>query len=72
MRKYHYTITGEDGGFNITFPDIPEANTSGSSLDEAINNAHDSLLDAIDYYEDYLDKFGFPLQETITEYFIEV
>ena len=70
--KYYYNISEQDDGFAITFPDIPEANTVGSSLDEVINNAHDSLLDAIEFYENWFEAFGVPLQETVTEYFIEV
>lgn len=42
----------EEGGFLVTFRDIPEAITQGDSLDEARLMARDALLTAMDFYFD--------------------
>jgi antitoxin HicB len=43
----------KEGGFVVTFRDIPEAITQGDSLDEAMAMAEDVLVSAMDfYYED--------------------
>ena len=39
-----------DHGFVVTFPDIPEAVTSGASLEEARESAADALITAMDFY----------------------
>ena len=40
-----------DGKFlMVTFPDIPEANSQGDSLDDALGMAKDALESAIDWY----------------------
>jgi antitoxin HicB len=38
----------EEGGFVVTFRDIPEAITQGDSIDEARDMAADALLTATD------------------------
>lgn len=40
----------EEGGFVVTFRDIPEAITQGDSLEEAREMAADALLAAMDFY----------------------
>ncbi|CAD6513506.1 Antitoxin HicB [Paraburkholderia kirstenboschensis] len=40
----------EEGGFVVTFRDIPEAITQGDTLDEARSMAADALLSAMDFY----------------------
>lgn len=40
----------EEGGFVITFRDIPEAITQGDDLAEALKEAESSLVDAMDFY----------------------
>lgn len=42
----------EEGGFNITFRDIPEAITQGDTLEEARSMAADALLTAMFIYAD--------------------
>jgi antitoxin HicB len=39
-----------EGGFVVTFPDIPEAITQGESLEDALLHAADVLESALDYY----------------------
>jgi len=40
----------EEGGFVVTFRDVPEAITQGDSIDEARAMAADALLTAMDFY----------------------
>lgn len=51
--------TAPEGGFVVTFRDIPEAITQGDDEDEALNMAQDVLLSAMDFYFD--DKRPVPL-----------
>jgi antitoxin HicB len=40
----------KEGGFVVTFPDIPEAITQGDNIDEAMHHAADALESALDFY----------------------
>lgn len=40
----------EEGGYSITFPDIPEANTQGDDLSEAMFMAEDALKVCLESY----------------------
>ncbi|CAN2039573.1 Antitoxin HicB 1 [Candidatus Magnetomoraceae bacterium gMMP-15] len=42
----------EDGGFVVTFPDVPEAITQGEDRDEALLYARDALETALSMYVD--------------------
>jgi antitoxin HicB len=49
--KYPATFTpADEGGFVVTFRDIPEAITQGDDEAEALNMAADALLTAMDFY----------------------
>jgi antitoxin HicB len=51
MFRYPVKLTSdEDGGFVVTFPDIPEAITQGETKAEALAAAKDALESAIDFY----------------------
>lgn len=39
-----------DGGFSVTFRDIPEAITQGDTFEEALEAARDALITAMDFY----------------------
>ncbi len=49
----------EEGGFVVTFRDVPEAITQGDSETEAMEMAEDVLLSAMDFYFD--DRRPVPL-----------
>lgn len=49
----------EEGGYVVTFRDIPEAVTQGDTLEEARAEAADALLTAMDFY--FEDKRPVPL-----------
>ncbi|MEI9967329.1 MAG: type II toxin-antitoxin system HicB family antitoxin [Terracidiphilus sp.] len=40
----------KEGGFVVTFPDIPEAITQGDNVDDAMHHAADALESALDFY----------------------
>lgn len=41
-----------DGGFTVTFPDVPEAITEGDTVEEALMHASDALESALEFYTD--------------------
>jgi antitoxin HicB len=51
MRDFMYyaslASTGKDGGYIVTFTDIPEAITQGEDIKDALENASDCLEEAI-------------------------
>jgi antitoxin HicB len=50
--KYPATFTSEDGGFVVTFRDIPEAITQGDDEAEALAMAKDVLIASMEVYFD--------------------
>jgi antitoxin HicB len=40
----------EEGGYVVTFPDIPEAITQGEDVEDALVHAADALESALDFY----------------------
>lgn len=59
--KYPATLMPDDndGGFVVTFRDIPEAITQGDTVEEALTEAASALLSAMDFY--FEDKRPVPL-----------
>lgn len=50
MRSYKYPADfapAEEGGYVITFPDLPEVITQGETIDECVEEASDALEEAI-------------------------
>jgi antitoxin HicB len=50
MRTYQYPAdfkADQEGGFVITFPDLPEAITQGDTIEQCIDEATDALEEAI-------------------------
>ena len=60
MFMYPVTLTPDetDGGFVVTFDDIPEAITQGDTEGEALAAARDALESALDFY--FEDKRAVP------------
>ncbi len=50
MYRYPARILPDGTGYVVSFRDIPEALTSGSTLEEAIDLARDALATAMDFY----------------------
>jgi len=59
------TEDGEDGGFIVTFPDIPEAITQGETREEALVMAKEALELALEFYFD--DKRAVPEPSRLQE-----
>ena len=50
---YPYELRPQpEGGFTITFPDLPEAITQGESEEDAAAMAEDALVTALSFYTD--------------------
>ena len=53
MACYFATIEPDEGGFLVTFADVPEAITGGSDREEALVNAQDALeISLLTYAQD--------------------
>jgi len=50
MRYPAHLELQKEGGYVVTFPDIPEAITQGESVKDALSHAADVLESAFDYY----------------------
>jgi antitoxin HicB len=49
--KYPVKLKKEpEGGYTVTFPDIPEAITYGENIEDALYHAKDALESAMDFY----------------------
>ena len=60
MRSYPAKFAKADGGYTVTFRDVPEAITEGDTLDEAMVNAADALETALSFYVDERQAFPVP------------
>ncbi len=45
MIEYPALIEGEEGAYGVIFPDIPGVGAMGDTVDEALLNAQEALLD---------------------------
>lgn len=62
--RYSVKLTpAEEGGFVVTFPDIPEAITQGDDRESALEMAEDALITSLDFYFD--DKRRVPLPSSV-------
>jgi antitoxin HicB len=55
MTHLRYSVVlspAKEGGFVVTFPDVPEAITQGDDRAEALTNARDALETALEIYVD--------------------
>ncbi|PBR91615.1 hypothetical protein COD47_23365 [Escherichia coli] len=56
IMRYPVTLTpAPEGGYMVSFVDIPEALTQGETVAEAMEAAKDALLTAFDFYFGYTD-----------------
>ena len=54
---YPYELTSQpEGGFTVTFPDVPEAITQGDNEKEAAAMAEDALVTALSFYTDHAER----------------
>jgi len=57
------TVDEIDGGFVVTFPDIPEAITQGETREEALKMALEALEAALEFY--FEDKRAVPVPSKV-------
>lgn len=71
--KYPATFTpAEEGGFVVTFRDIPEAITQGDDEAEALSMAADALLTVMDFYFEDRRPVPLPSEAAEGEHLIEL
>lgn len=63
MLTYPADVARDGDGFLVSFPDVPEAITSGKTRDEAIEMARDALQTAMDFY--FEDRRRVPAPSTL-------
>src|SRR5271157_5725628 len=58
---YPYELLPQpEGGFTVTFPDVPEAITQGDTDKEAAGMAEDALVTALSFYTDRAEPLPRP------------
>ena len=62
----------EEGGFVVTFPDIPEAITQGEDEQDALLHAADALETALDFYFDSERTVPPPSKPKRGQYMVEL
>ncbi|MBI0114464.1 MULTISPECIES: type II toxin-antitoxin system HicB family antitoxin [unclassified Gilliamella] len=62
----------DDGGYTVTFRDIPEAITYGDDLQDALNMAQDALITSMDFYFEDRRKVPLPSKAQKGEYLIDL
>jgi antitoxin HicB len=63
MENPDYPVTlnrAAEGGFVVSFPDVPEAITQGEDEAEALARARDALQTALEFYTDKGEKVPVP------------
>jgi antitoxin HicB len=63
MMRYAYPyelIPQAEGGYTVTFPDVPEAITQGETEEEAAMMAEDALVTALSFYTDRGERLPSP------------
>ncbi|ENE6271610.1 type II toxin-antitoxin system antitoxin HicB, partial [Escherichia coli] len=71
--RYPVTLTpAPEGGYMVSFVDIPEALTQGETVAEAMEAAKDALLTAFDFYFEDNELIPLPSPLNSHDHFIEV
>jgi antitoxin HicB len=71
--KYPANLAKEpEGGYTVTFPDIPEAITCGTGIEDALYHAKDALESAMDFYFDDKRPVPAPSKPKRGQYLVEL
>ena len=62
----------EEGGYVVTFPDIPEAITQGEDVEDALMHAADALESALDFYFEDRRSVPLPSKPKRGQYLVEL
>lgn len=68
--RYPINLESSDGGYVVSFPDVPEALTQGDTREEALEMGLDALITAFEFY--FEDDEKVPEPGDITGDFVEV
>ncbi|WP_158784130.1 type II toxin-antitoxin system HicB family antitoxin [Pantoea sp. BAV 3049] len=68
--RYPINLEPYEGGYVVSFPDIPEALTQGDTREEALEMGLDALITSFDFY--FEDNQRVPAPGDITGDFVEV
>lgn len=68
----HFEADKENGGYVVTFRDVPEAITQGDTFDEAVCMARDVLESSINLYIRFNDPVPVPSNPQPGEHLIEI
>jgi antitoxin HicB len=61
-----------EGGYTVTFPDIPEAISCGTSVEDALYHAKDALESAMDFYFEDGRPVPSPSKPKKGQYLVEI
>jgi len=70
--QYPAKFTPEEGGYVVTFRDIPEAITQGETLEEARGMAADALETAMEFYFEDARPVPRPSKRRAGEYYVDL
>jgi antitoxin HicB len=62
----------EEGGYVVTFPDIPEAITQGEDVEDALTHAAEALESALDFYFEDRKSVPPPSKPKRGQYLVEL
>lgn len=72
MRYPAHLEPEEEGGFVVTFPDIPEAITQGEDVEDALMHAADALESALDFYFEDRRRIPMPSKPKRGQYLVDL
>lgn len=72
MLTYPVVIERDGNSHVATFPDIPEALTSGATIEEALDMASDALQTAMEFYFEDRRPVPMPSRPTAGQYLVEL
>jgi antitoxin HicB len=72
MRYPAHLEPQEEGGYVVTFPDIPEAITQGESIEDALTHAADALESALDFYFESRRRIPVPSKPKRGQYLVDL
>ncbi|EIP6847626.1 type II toxin-antitoxin system HicB family antitoxin [Salmonella enterica subsp. enterica serovar Westminster] len=72
MRYPLNLVPAPEGGYVVSFPDIPEALTQGDTREEALSAAFDALVTAFEFYFEDNEQIPLPSEVNAGDDFVEV
>lgn len=70
--RYPVTLTPDSGGYVVSFPHVPEALTQGDSREEALEQALDALVTALEFYFEDNEPIPVPGEDDASGDYVEL